>query len=538
MEKEVLRYALENAVKYNGKANVGAVIGKIFSKFKVKDKKKLVKVVQKIVKEVNKLGLKSQKERLGPQLKKKIKHELLPKLPNAKGKVVMRLAPYPSGALHIGNARTFILNDYYCKKHKGKLFLVIDDTIGSEEKQISKDAYKLIIDGLKWLGIKFNKIYYKSDRLKIYYKYAEELIKKGFAYVCECDHTTLRYNRQQGIICDHREKTVKENLSDWKKMFKSKTGSMVLRLKTNMQDLNPAFRDRVLFRISDRKHPRVGKKYRVWPMLEFSWAIDDHLLGITHVLRGKELRMESDVEKFIWKIFKWKSVTFIYSGLIQIFGVKISKSKSRKEVETKKYIGWDDPRTWSLQSLKRRGINPEAIRNFIYGLGLSETEITANINSLYHENKKFIEKTSNRYFAIFDGKNIKIKNAPKLTAKLPLHPEVNRGYRVLKTNENFLIQDKLKKNKNYRLMHLFNFKDNKFISKNLDEKLNATLIHWLPSKGNAKVEVLMPDGTIKNGIGEKTLKKVKVGEVIQFERQFFVKCDSKGKVFKFWFTHR
>lgn len=544
MDKEVIeRFALENAVKYKGKANFGAVLGKVFSDFKDIDKDKIIKEVKKIVKEVNKLNFKEQYEKLklyGLPKKKKIIKDILPRLTDVKEKVVMRLAPYPSGPLHIGNARTFLLNDYYCKKYKGKLYLIIDDTIGSKEKRIVREAYKLIPEGLKWLGIKYDEILYKSARLKIYYKYAEELINKNKAYVCSCKPAKLRENRKKGVECECRKKNIKENLEDWKKMFKSKEGSMVLRLKTSMQHKNPAFRDRVLFRISNRSHPRVGKTYSVWPLLEFSWAIDDHLLGITHVLRGKELRMESEMEKFIWDIFGWNYVNFIYNGLMQIEGVKISKSKSQKEILSKKYVGWDDPRTWSLQSLKRRGFRAEAIKNFIYGLGLSETEIKVNIESLYHENRKIIDRSSDRYFVIFNKKKIKIKNVPVVFAKAPLHPEVNRGNRTFKIGNEFYVQDKIEKNRNYRFMHLLNFKNNKFISLDLDDKLKAKLIHWLPvSKDLVNVEVLMEDGKVMKGVGESNLKNVKLGEVVQFERNFFCRLDKKEKdKLVFWYTHK
>jgi len=543
MKNIIERLALEHAVKYKGKANVNAVLGKVFSVVKVINKDEIIKKVKKIVKEVNKLNLKEQYEKLmlyGLPKKREIKKKILPELPNVEDKVVMRIAPYPSGPLHIGNARTFVLNDYYCKKYNGKLYLIMDDTIGSEEKIIVKDAYKLIKEGLKWLNIKYDKVLYKSDRLKIYYKYAEELIKKGKAYVCSCSPKKLRENRKKGVECECRSKSIERNIEDWKMMFKSKEGSMVLRLKTDMKHKNPAFRDRVLFRISDREHPRTKKRYRVWPLLEFSWAIDDHLLGITHILRGKELRIESEMEKFIWDIFGWKHANFIYNGLMQIEGIKISKSKAQKEILSGKYIGWDDPRTWSLQSLKRRGFRPEAIRNFIYNLGLSETEIKVNIEALYSENRKIIDKEANRYFVIFNKKRIKIKNNPIKEVKIPLHPEIKRGYRKFKIKDEFYVQDKLKRNKNYRFMYLFNFRNNKFISEDIDKKLKAKLIHWLPVSENlVNVEVLMDNGEVKKGVGEPSLKNVKVNEVVQFERCFFAKLDKKEKnKLTFWYLHK
>jgi len=548
MRDLILKYALKNASEYNGKANLQAVLGKILNeKPELRENiRELAKEINEIIKKVNSMNLNEIKKQLSRyEFKEKPKEEyVLAELPNVSqnGKVVTRIAPYPSGPLHIGNARIAVLNDEYARKYNGKMLLVIDDTIGSEEKPIAKEAYKLIPESLRWLNIKFSKIYYKSSRLKVYYKYAEELIKLDKAYICFCSVAELRKNRVNMQECAHRNKTVEENLSDWKKMFKMKEGEAVLRIKSSMQHPNPAFRDRVIFRISDKEHPKVGKKYRVWPLLDFSWAIDDYLLGITHIIRGKELMIESEMERYIWGIFNWPHKEIIHVGLLQISGIKLSKSKSRKEVLSGKYIGWDDPRTFSLQSLKRRGIKAEAIRKFCLSFGLNQNEITAPIENLYNENKKLIDKEARRYFAIFNPKKIKIENAPKLKIKAPLHPDYDYGSRPFITGNEFYIQtrDKIEKNKYYRFMYLFNFKNNKFISREYDKDLNATLIHWLPfSKDLVKVKVLMPDGTWLKGIGESNLKKVKINEVIQMERQFFARCDKKNKnELIFWFTHK
>ena len=381
IKKEIiLAYALANALKH-GKAIVSAVLPKLFQfGLKKEEIKEIMPIVKKIVAEVNAMS-NEEKEKKFAELKNLIKtreeRKGLPEL-EVKGKLVMRLAPFPSGPLHIGNVRPFLLNDEYVKKYKGKLLLVIDDTIGSEEKQIVKEAYDLIPEGLEWLGICFEKpIIYKSDRLEIYYEYAEKLIKLGKAYVCFCKAEEMHRYRAEGKECEHRNASIEENLENWRKMLQGefKPGEATLRLKTDMQHKNPAFRDRVLFRIVDREHPRVGKKYKVWPMLEMSWAIDDHLLGITHVLRGKELMIETEMEKYIFSIFDWPIPEFIHTGILQFEGIKLSKSKAQKEVASGKYFGWDDPRTWSIQSLRRRGFQPEAIRNFILQFGLTQTEI-------------------------------------------------------------------------------------------------------------------------------------------------------------------
>lgn len=552
LKDDILKYALHNAVKYNGKANPGSVIGKLLSEHpELKDKMKdVAKEVNSVIREVNAMKpdaqLKQLKE-IAPELlekKEKPKTHELPELENAvDGKVVMRMAPYPSGPLHIGNSRAYLLNDEYTKKYNGKLLLVLDDTIGSEEKNVRKEAYDMIPEGLKWLGIEFDpKILYKSDRLEIYYKYAEELIKKGQAYVCFCNTETLRKNRVEMKICECRECNVEKTLDEWKKMFNHyKEGEAALRIKTSMEHPNPAFRDRVIFRICERTHPRVGNKYRVWPLLDFSWAIDDHLLGITHIMRGKDLMIESDMEKYIWDIFGWKHAELIHTGLVQIEGVKISKSKAKKEVESGVYFGWDDPRTWSLQALRRRGILPEAIRNFSISFGLNQNEITVPVDNLYAENRKLIDATSNRYFFVENPKKVKIENVPEMDAELDLHQDFKeRGKRKLHAKSEFYVADELKKGKAYRFIHLFNFKDLKFISKEHDASLNATLIHWLPvEEDNVNVEIVMDDGSIKKGLAEKDVKHLKEGTEVQFERFGFCRFDRKeADRYIFWFTHK
>jgi len=546
---DILKFALQNAVKYKGKANPGAIIGKLLSdnpklKSKMKD---VAKEVSQVIKEVNAMPVEDQLAKLkkiAPELleKKEVKERELPELKNVKGQVIMRLAPYPSGPLHIGNTKTYVTNDYYVKKYGGKLILVMDDTIGSNEKNISEEAYHLIPESLKWLDVEIDDtIIYKSDRLETYYEFAEELIKKEKAYVCFCDSETLRNNRAKGNICDCRTASVEKTLDLWKKMFDEfKEGEAALRIKTSMEHPNPAFRDRVLFRICEREHPRVGKKYRVWPLLEFSWAIDDYLLGATHILRGKDLMMESDMEKYIWDIFGWKHPELIHTALVQLEGVKISKSKSKKEVMEGIYFGWDDPRTWSLQSLKRRGILPEAIRNFSLSFGVNQNEIMVPVENLYAENRKLIDPVARRYFFVEDPKKIKIKNAPKMKVELNLHPDMQKGGRVFETIDEFYVPGKESFSGVIRFIHLFNFEKKEFVSEAYDSKLKAKMMHWLPVKyDNIKVEILMPDGTLKKGLAEKGIIHLKENDMIQFERFGFCRLDKKGKTkMVFWFAHK
>ncbi len=291
LEELARKHALKNAVEYGGECDPGAVIGKLMSEVD-EEPGKVQEVVGKVVEEVNSLGPEDQMEELeGYEYEEEEDEEGLPELPNAGEEVVMRMAPFPSGMLHVGNARMAVLNDEYVKKDGGKLYLVIDDTAGSDEKKPVEEAYEEIPRDLEWLGVDFDEVVYKSDRMEKFYEYGEKFLENDWAYVCECDAETLRQNRKDGKACEHRGRTPEENLERWEKMLEGELGEgdAVVRLKTDMQHEDPAFRDRVLLRISDIDHPRVGNSYHVWPMLEFSWAIDDHLLGMTHILRGKDL---------------------------------------------------------------------------------------------------------------------------------------------------------------------------------------------------------------------------------------------------------
>jgi glutamyl-tRNA synthetase len=556
MKDIALKYALINAIQHDGKADVQAVLGKVIGeKPELKTKiKKIIPKIKEIVKEVNSWSLKKQKnqlKKLGIEIKKeKVKERKeLPPLPNAEKykKIVMRLAPFPSGPLHIGNARMVILNDEYVKRYGGKLLLVIDDTIGSEKKFVIPEAYDLIIDGLKWLGVKWDKLIYKSDRLKFFYDIAEKLIKKGLAYVCECDVKTLRKNRIEGIECVHRNQTIKENLRKWNDMLsgKYKEGEVVLRLKTDMKHPNPAFRDRVLLRIVEREHPRVGRKFFVWPLLEFSWAVDDQLLGVTHILRGKDLVMEDMMEEFIWDKLGLKKPEFIHYGLLTIKELKLSKTEARKAIEKGEYSGWEDPRTWSLESLRRRGVQPEAIRRFILGMGLSLADVTVPTEILYAENRKIVDPLANRYFSILDPMEISVKSSPRIKeTKAPLHPDFpKRGYRKIPVNVQkiYIEKEDFKKfkNKEVGLINLFTVKlkkEAKFISKKV--KFEVPKIQWV-SEPNVKIKIVMPDGNVKNAIAEPSIKNVKINQVIQAIRTGFMRLDSiKKNIPVFYFAHK
>jgi glutamyl-tRNA synthetase len=427
-------YGLTNAVKFEGKPNLKAIMGKLMSqKPELRTQTKEIKpMLEEMNVEISKLTIHEQREQLleldPTAFEKKVitkEQKELPELPNAQNyeKIIMRLAPYPSGALHIGNARMVILNSEYVNRYEGELILFFDDTIGSPKsmknspkaKYVLHDAYQLIEDGLKWLEVEYSKVYYKSDRLEIYYEYCEKLIQDNIAYVCFCSATEFRENfKNKKEICPHRNQSVTTNLKEWNNMKAGKyhETEVVVRLKTGMDQKDPALRDQIIMRISEADHPRVGNNFLVWPMLEFSWAIDDHLIGATHILRGIDLVKEDVIEEFIWDHFNWKKAEFLHYGRIKFPNMKLSKTQSRNNIIQGIFEGWEDPRTWSLQSLKKRGIRAAALRNALLDLGMSTTGITFDESWLYSKNKDIIDGLSSRYFYVEKPINIEIENVP------------------------------------------------------------------------------------------------------------------------------
>lgn len=540
IEEIIRKYALRNAVKFEGQASIGPVMGKVMGESDEckEDPTGTKKIVAETVQEINELSLSQQKKELKELMpeffeedEEEEEEEALPELEAEN--VVMRMAPYPSGPLHIGNARMILLNDEYVKKHDGKLILFFDDTIGSEKKKLLPEAYDMIEEGLEWLDVEWHETYYKSDRMETYYEYAEKIIEKGESYICECSAEELRDNREKGLECSHRKKSVEDNLEGWKDMLEGgfEEGEAVLRLKTDMEYPDPAFRDRVLFRISERTHPLVGDRYRVWPLLEFSWAIDDHLLGMTHILRGKDLVIEDRMEEYIWDIFGWDSPEFLHYGMLRLKDVDLSKSEFQRKLAEGDIKSWDDPRTWSLQSLRRRGIRPEALREFILDFGLSGTDIEVPASKLYANNREIIDQEANRYFFVPDPVKIELVGEIDIEkAKISRHPsQKERGYRELRTGNNVFIPRKEWDDHQGEEIRLKNFCNIELEGKKGEitsfENKDILKIQWLCE--GFDVEVERPDATKEKGMGEKNLKDTKKGDMIQFERYGFVKVERK-----------
>jgi glutamyl-tRNA synthetase len=393
--------------------------------------------------------------------------------------------------------------------------------------------------------------------LDLFYKYAVDLIEKGEAYVCDCDAGVWRNKHKvKGIPCACRGLDITTNLDRWEKMldgtYEEKTAAV--RLKTGMNDPDPAMRDHVILRISETDHPRVGSKYRVWPLLEYSWGIDDHELGISHIIRGKDLVKEGKIEQHIWNIYDWPNPELIYYGRLKFQDATLSKSKSSKEVRDGTYSGWDDPRTWSLQSLQKRGIDPEAVRKAMLDLGLSLVDISISMKSVYSENRKLRDQEAPRAFFIQDPVWLQIDGLDADAAEVPVHPDFEeRGMRriplISKDGKLELgIQPtdlkRLKSGVLFRLKDLANFTIEKkkaiFHSIDVDDvrQINGPIIHWIPKIGSVPVELTLIDGSIVFGLAEPSLTTMPSGTFLQFERVGFARITEAGEPIKVSFAHK
>ncbi len=381
-------YTLKNAIEHSGKASQGPVINSLFNEGLKKDKiKETIPKIQEVLDEVNNISLEEQKEEL-----KKLEHiigyrkerEGLPELPKLKkGKVVTRMGPSPSGPLTFGHIITLLPNFLYAKNYDGKFYMRIEDT---NPENIYKPAYKMIEQESKWLCKNNVHIIVQSDRLEIYYNYAEKLIKSANAYICTCNPEKFKELISKSKACPCRKLDVKEQKERWSLMIEPgyKEGEAVLRFKSDIKNKNPAMRDFPLARINESAHPKTGNKYRVWPLMNLAVTVDDIELGMTHIIRGKDHKDNSERQKLIYKALKKEKsfpvVEFI--GRLHLKEMTMSASGFTKDIESGKYKSWDDPKLPTVASFKKQGYKPETFWKFVEERGLSEADKTISMKDL------------------------------------------------------------------------------------------------------------------------------------------------------------
>lgn len=546
LEDEIKKLVLANAGQHGGKAQASAVISQAMAKMPEAraDPKETIALIDETVNLINKMPMKEQlleikKLGLSVTIKKVIRRTGLPELKNAeKGKVVMRFEPSPSGALHVGHAFVVILNSEYVKKYGGKFYLRFSDT---NPDNICVDAYKMIPEDVRWLTSSDFEIVLQSDRLENYYEYGIEAIKKDHAYVCTCEPEKFRELVNAKKACPCRAITPEENMVRWEKMFSGyKQGEAVVRMKTDITHKNPAIRDWPAFRINDTPHPRTGRKYRVWPLMNFAVPVDDHDFGMTHIIRGKDHITNTERQKYLYSAFAWKIPEFIHIGRINFTGLKLSTTQTRKAIEEGKYMGFDDVRLPFLRAFKKRGYRPESFRKFVTLVGPSAADKTVSFESFMKTidsyNKAIIDPIAPRYFFVPKPTKIKVVGIQKTKIKAPKHPDDKKmGTReLISTDELFISKEdaeKLKKGSVIRLKYgtniRFKTKNNAEISSDNVIK-GVPIIQWVSTTANVPVKMILPSGKKLVGFSEPNINDIK-DSVVQFERVGFARVVKEGK---------
>jgi glutamyl-tRNA synthetase len=557
LEELARKYALKNAVEYEGECNSGAVIGQIMAEEDF-EPGKVQQIAGRVCGEINSMSLGEQKEALEEYEfeEEEHEHDPIPDLEDAEDKeVVVRFAPNPNGPPHIGHARGMVINGELKQKYDGKLILRFDDTDPRKKRPLKTeeaDAYQMYQEDYEWLGYEVDEVRYSSKQFDKYIEYAEKLIEMEKAYVCRCSPEDGSDYRSKGEACPHRDRSVEKNMDGWQGMRDGSVeeGAATLKIKTDLNHKNPAVRDFVAFRIiNNPDHPITGDKYRVWPMLDFAGALEDHFMGTTHIVRGKDLRASTKRQKYIYDYFDWEYPNIRYWGDVQISGFEapVSGSTLGKLIEDGELEGWDDPQAPTLRALKKRGFRSEAIRDFFVDMGVSENDVEASVETLESFNRDIIDEESNRYFFVRQPVEIEISGVPEdIKPEMPLHPDFpERGSRspeiVRKDGKAKIIVEKEDVEEGFlRLKGLCNIRiteDNqaKYVEGDhtVAMEKDASIVHWVPS-GSEDATVVMPDGSEIDGKLEKA--DIKQDEVVQFERFGFVRCDDLSENM-FYYAH-
>ncbi|KAK9867379.1 hypothetical protein WJX84_011083 [Apatococcus fuscideae] len=341
-------------------------------------------------------------------------------LPNAsEGKVTTRFPPEPSGYLHIGHAKAAMLNQYFAEHYKGRLLLRFDDTNPSKEK----DEYvEQILKDVAAMGVKYDKLSYTSDFFPQMTDCADRLIKLGHLYADDTPVERMREERMEGTESACRYRTKDENLEIWKEM---QAGSEVgkkncLRFRMDMSNPNKALRDPTAARCNPTHHWRTGHTYKVYPTYDFACPFVDAMEGVTHALRTSEYR---DRQEQYYRVLKmcqeaWPGLPDVHLwdfSRLTFVNTLMSKRKLDWFVKTGRVEGWTDPRFPTVQGLYRRGLQLDAMREFILSQGASKNVTLMEWDKIWTINKKIIDPVCPRHTAISDLQrvNLHLTNGPQ-----------------------------------------------------------------------------------------------------------------------------
>lgn len=505
--------------------------------------------------------------------------------------IVTRFPPEPNGYLHIGHAKSIILNFGVADEFGGKTNLRFDDTNPVKEDTEYVESIK---EDVKWLGYDWDNLFFASDYFDYMYEKAILLIKKGLAYVCDLTPEEIRDYRgtltEPGKESPYRNRTIEENLQLFEEMKngKYKDGEKVLRAKIDMASPNINMRDPIIYRIAHATHHNTGDKWCIYPMYDFAHPLEDAHEGITHSICTLEFADHRPLYDWIIKECETEYVPKQYEfARLNMTNTVMSKRKLKLLVDEGVVDGWDDPRMPTIAGLRRRGYTAEAIRNFCKEIGVAKAASTVDSAMLDYFVREDLNIKAPRTMAILDPLKLVITNYPEgeeeiLEIENNPHDENSDKRKVPFSREIYIEREDFMENPPKKYFRLFpgnevRLKGAYFVKCNeviKDEEGNVTeihctydpetksgsgftgrkvkgTIHWVSAKHCAKAEFRLYEPLIldseeeeeenkhflekinpnslvvKEGLIEDSLLTAEKGDAFQFFRHGYFNVDSK-----------
>lgn len=332
--------------------------------------------------------------------------------------VQTRFPPEPNGYLHIGHAKSILLNYGLSKKYNGKFNMRFDDTNPTKEKVEFVESIK---EDIKWLGAEWeDRLFFASDYFPKMYEAAVKLIKKGKAYVCDLTADEIREYRgtltEPGKESPYRNRTVEENLELFENMKNGKyaDGEKVLRAKIDMASPNINMRDPIIYRVAHMTHHRTGDTWCIYPMYDFAHPIEDALEGITHSICTLEFEDHRPLYDWVVNELEFENPPRqVEFAKLYLTNVVTGKRYIKKLVEDGIVDGWDDPRLVSIAALRRRGFTPESIKMFVDLVGVSKSNSSVDYAMLEYCIREDLKSKTKRVMAVLDPVKLVIDNYPE-----------------------------------------------------------------------------------------------------------------------------
>ncbi len=379
-------------------------------------------------------------------------------------KIITRFPPEPNGYLHIGHAKSIVINFGLADQFNGRTNLRFDDTNPLKEDQEYVDAIK---EDVAWLGFDWDGLYYASDYFEEMYNRAILLIKKGKAYVDDLSADEIREYRgtltEPGKESPYRNRSIEENLDLFERMRKGEfgNGEKVLRAKIDMASPNVNLRDPVIYRIAHATHHNTGDKWCIYPMYSFAHPLEDAIEGVTHSLCTTEFEDQRPLYDWVVAECEMESTPRqIEFGRLNLTNTVMSKRKLKQLVDEGYVDGWDDPRLPTISGLRRRGFTPEAIREFVQAAGVSKGYSIVDAQMLEHFVREDLKLKSPRTMGVLKPLKVVITNYPEgevewLDAEInPENPEMGTR-KIPFSREIYIEQDDFMENPPKKYFRLF-----------------------------------------------------------------------------------